>query len=198
MAKVLYKQGTKATYLNLPERVSTALYFCTDTHELYRGNDLYTDGIRKVANFALLPEPIAAADGKLYFCEDSGCGYILNDERNGWTQVIFGVDNKTVEVGTDGLLRVKAIPISSVSGLDDKLAEIEQKIICGGGQVSIATQDSVGIVKGSSEISIAEDGAMSITGVDADRVNFGKEKLDAVLTHIADAIVWKDMDSSNV
>lgn len=164
MSKVLYKQGTKATYLSLPERLSTALYFCTDTCELFKGDDLYTDGIRKVANFTALPEFNSAADGKLYFCEDSGCGYILNGERNGWELVVFGVDNNTIEIGADGLLQVKAIPISSVSGLSDKLTEIEQKIISGDGKIPIATNDIAGVVKGSAEVAIAEDGSMSIVG----------------------------------
>lgn len=180
MSKVLYKQGTKATYLNLPERLSTALYFCTDTCELFKGDDLYTDGIRKVANFTALPEFNSAADGKLYFCEDSGCGYILNSERNGWELVVFGVDNNTIEIGADGLIRVKAVPISSVSGLSDKLTEIEQKIISGDGNIPIATNDTAGLVKGSAEVAIAEDGSMSIIEVEQTKIAGLDERLNNI------------------
>lgn len=123
--KVLYKQGTKATYLGLLERQSNALYFCVDTRELYKGDDLYTDGIRFVANFAALPAYDKAADAKIYFCEDSGCGFVLNESRDGWVTVIHGVDNTTIGYNADGLLTVKSVPIGSVVGLSDELQRIE-------------------------------------------------------------------------
>ena len=44
--KVRYKQGTKQQYLALPERLSNALYWCTDTRELFKGDQLYSDGVR--------------------------------------------------------------------------------------------------------------------------------------------------------
>ena len=123
--KVLYKQGTKATYLGLLERQSNALYFCVDTRELYKGDDLYTDGIRFVANFAALPAYDKAADAKIYFCEDSGCGFVLNESRDGWVTVIHGVDNATIGYNADGLLTIKSVPIGSVVGLSDELQRIE-------------------------------------------------------------------------
>lgn len=128
MAKVLYKQGTKQQYLNLEEHLETALYFCTDTKELFKGDDLYSDGLRIVKNFESLPSYVFAADGILYFCEDTGCGYVLNNLRNGWLAVIHGVDNETIEVSAKGLLAVKSVPIDKVIGLSDELKTVNERL----------------------------------------------------------------------
>lgn len=125
MAKVLYRQGTKATYLALLEKNPSALYFCTDTKELFKGEDLYSDGLRVIDSYTMLPPFSIAADGILYFCADNGCGYVLNATRDGWTPVIHGVDNETIGVNESGLLYVKVIPIGSVSGLSEKLDSID-------------------------------------------------------------------------
>lgn len=129
MARVLYRQGTKATYLGLLERNPNALYFCTDTKELFKGNDLYSDGIRVIDSYTMLPPYSVAADGILYFCNDNGCGYVLNTTKDGWIPVIHGVDNDTIGISENGLLQVKVIPIESVSGLSDKLSIIDAHIL---------------------------------------------------------------------
>lgn len=126
MAKVQYKQGTKATYLGLTNRSSTALYFCTDTKELFKGDDIYSDGLRIVDNYANLPTFKVAADGILYFCTDSGSGYLLNETRDGWLPVVHGVDNNTIEYNSSGLMAVKAVPITAVTGLAERLQAVEQ------------------------------------------------------------------------
>ena len=128
MAQLIYKYGAKAKYLSLTERSNDTLYFCTDTCELFKGNDLYTDGIRQVDNFASLPIFTQAADGKLYYCKDTGCGYVLNETHNGWVQVIHGIDNRTIGIDNDGLMYVKAVSMDAVLGLQDKLNAITNKI----------------------------------------------------------------------
>ena len=130
--KVLYKKGAKATYLGLKKRSTNALYFCTDTRELYKGDDLYTDGVRVVASYANLPALETAADGKLYFCEDTGSGYVLNAARDGWQPVFHGFDGDTIGLNESGLLAVKAVPLASVTGLTDELERIEKEVVAGG------------------------------------------------------------------
>ena len=98
MAKVRYVQGKKASYLALGSYDPMALYFCTDTNELFKGDQLYSDGVRIVLNYASLPAFNVAADGILYYCKDSGAGYVLNEERTGWLAVIHGIDNETIEL----------------------------------------------------------------------------------------------------
>ena len=191
-AKVLYKQGTKSTYLSLLTKNPNALYFCTDTYELYKGDSLYSDGLRFVANYNELPKAAEAADGKLYICTESGNGYALNESRDGWAQIIFAPDNKTIVINENGHLSVKAIGMSQVDGLTSELKRIEAKIISGGGQVDAATHDSAGIVKPSDEFELKDDGAMSIRTVDASKVDGLNEMVD---TAVEARLVWTDMDS---
>lgn len=177
MAKVIYKQGTKATYLGLAERVSTALYFCTDTKELFKGDDLYTDGLRIVSTFSELPAFVEAADGKLYFCEDTGNGYVLNSARDGWAPVFYGFDNETIGLNENGLMAVKQIPVGSVDGLEVRLQAVEQSVIAG---APIATPEKAGIVKPSSEFAVAEDGALSLSAVAIEKVTGLEDRLQNI------------------
>lgn len=194
MAKkvVVRRQGTKAEYLALTQRPDNVLYFCTDTGELYRGDTLYTDGVRKINSNEDLPELDAAADGKMYYCADTHCGYVLKNDRTGWEQIIFGVDDETVEISENGLIKVKAVPLDSVTGLRGKLIEIEQKINSGGGDVGMATDELAGIVKGSDEIKVGEDGTMTINEIALEKVT----GLDDRLNGVEAAIVWENMDGS--
>lgn len=129
--KVSYKQGTKKTYLGLASRSSSALYFCTDTKELFKGDDLYTDGLRFVQNYSSLPEFSLAADGVIYYVIDEKVCYVLLPERNGWLKLSEEYDGITIGRGTSGLVEVKAVPISKVTGLEDRLAAIEAAAIGG-------------------------------------------------------------------
>lgn len=131
MAKVSYKMGTKQTYLSLVERDPYALYWCTDTKELFKGNDLYSDGIRVVANKSALPAFETAAEGILYFCEDTGSGYVLNNLRNAWINILHGVDNTTIEINEEGLLTVKNDGIATLpqlTELTEKVNRLEEKV----------------------------------------------------------------------
>lgn len=120
-AEVLYRQGTKEEYMSLPVRLANALYFCTDTKELFKGDDLYSDGMRVVASFSDLPIFTQAAANKLYVCTDTGCGYVLNSTRSGWDIVVHGVDHSTISYDDYGLMRVEAVPVELVAGLSEKV-----------------------------------------------------------------------------
>lgn len=165
--KVLYKKGLKETYLGLKERSANALYFCTDSKELYKGNDLYTDGLRIVDSYEALPVPTAAADGKLYFCEDTGNGYVLNAARDGWTPVFYGFDGETIGLNDNGLLSVKAVPIGSVTGLADELERIEKEVAAGG-------------VKPGPEFELGEDGSLELKAVEISKITGLEERLTAI------------------
>lgn len=179
--KVSYKQGTKATYLGLTERSASALYFCTDTRELFKGDDLYSDGLRLVANYAALPAFTVAADGILYFCEDNGCGYVLNAARNGWIAVVHGVDDTTIEINDDGLMQIKAVPVTSVTGLDEHITTIVEKEVGDlTPEVGFATVEKAGIVKPGAEFNVAEDGTLSLEAVEIAKIAGLEERLSNI------------------
>ncbi len=134
-AKVLYRQGTKNTFLGLTERLPNALYFCTDSKELYKGDDLYTDGIRFVADADALPTLATAADGVIYYCNDTGIGRVVNSTRTAWRIVLHGVDNTTVQYDDHGLLAVKAVPTDKITGFDDAVQKIANDTLANAGVV---------------------------------------------------------------
>lgn len=129
--KVSYKQGTKATYLGLTTRYSNALYFCTDTKELFKGDDLYTDGLRFVQNYDALPEFSKAADGVIYYAMEEGASYVLLPARNGWLRLSKEYDGITIGANENGFIEVKAIPIGKVTGLEERLESIEKAAVGG-------------------------------------------------------------------
>lgn len=171
--KVSYVQGKKSSYLALTSRSSSSLYFCTDTKELFKGDDLYSDGLRIVSGYDALPELSIAAEGILYFCEDNGNGYVLNTSRDSWIPVIHGVDNETIHINSDGLMSVKSVPISVVNGLEERLVEIEQTASL----VTIATKEVAGIVKASDEVTVDTDGTMKLAPVQIGKVVGLEERL---------------------
>lgn len=56
---------------------------------MYRGDQLLTDGVRVVETYDNLPAFNVAADGILYFVEETKNGYVLNVTRDGWLQVVY-------------------------------------------------------------------------------------------------------------
>lgn len=178
MAKVKYVKGSKSTYLALLTRDPYTLYFCEDTRELFKGDDLYTDGMRVVPTFASLPILALAADGVLYFCEDTGNGYVLNDTRDDWVPVIHGVDGSTITLNSDGLMQVGVVPMSSVAGLEERLTEIATQIVTGG-------------VKGSDEVLVAEDGTLSIGAVEQVKITGLEDRLTAIEQSIVGGVHYR-------
>ena len=88
MANVRFVSTTQEKQNNREEYDYNALYFCKDSGALYRGNQLLSDGARIVSSYSDLPEFNVAADGIIYYAEDTQNGYLLNITHDGWVQVI--------------------------------------------------------------------------------------------------------------
>ena len=127
MAGVSFKSGTRAQYDALLVKSADSLYFCTDTREIFRGADVYSDAVRFVNTYADLPQPAGAPDGVLFVCAN-GNGYVKRTTMAGWMQVLSGVDDKTIEHNADGLLCIKSVPQEKVSGLSAKLDSIKSAV----------------------------------------------------------------------
>ena len=68
---VRFFNGTREMYDSIQSPNPLALYFCTDTNELFLGSKLLTDGMRVVPTKADLPEPTKAADGVVYYVTET-------------------------------------------------------------------------------------------------------------------------------
>lgn len=88
MANVRFISTTQEKQNNREEYDYNALYFCKDSGALYRGNQLLSDGARTVSSYSELPNFNIAADGIIYYTEDTHDGYLLNITRDGWVKVI--------------------------------------------------------------------------------------------------------------
>lgn len=86
---VRFVRTTKEKYLNRDTYDEFALYFCTDTGEIFKGSDVYTDGIRVVPTYANLPQCPCAADGVIYYVADTKNGYMMSHDRSEWLQIIY-------------------------------------------------------------------------------------------------------------
>lgn len=86
---VRFVRTTKEKYLNRDTYDEFALYFCENTGEIFKGSDVYTDGIRIVPTYADLPECPCAADGVIYYVADTKNGYMMSPDRSEWLQTIY-------------------------------------------------------------------------------------------------------------
>ena len=139
MANVRFVRTTKAKQINRQEYDNNALYFCTDSGELYRSNQLLSDGIRTVQSYAEFPEFVEAADGVMYYTEDTQRGYILSPTRDSWIQVIYTPitdinavpegDRDSVIVTAEGLLNAIG---DTKAYVDEKISSIDAGNVDGG------------------------------------------------------------------
>ena len=168
--------GTKAQWLALtPPRNEYALYFCTDTRELFKGDLLFNDGLRVVDSYANLPDFGVAADGILYYTKDTKAGYVLSDTRESWLQVIYAPVTDLQAVASEDVHNY----VPTVGAVLNAINEIS------GGEsatIPIATTEVAGKVKASAEILVAVDGTMSIGAITQDKVEGLADALANVYT----------------
>jgi hypothetical protein len=166
--EVAYVKCSKKSYIDSENKLPNYLYYCEDTRELYKGEDLYADGVRIVENYSSLPEFLLAADGVIYFCSDTGSGYAVNGNRDGWIQIFSGVDGKTITIN-NGLMSIKTVPLDLVDGLEERLKKVEPKV---------ATNTTAGVVLASSEVEVDSNGVMSIGAIPQGKIIGLEERLD--------------------
>lgn len=86
---VRFIRTTKEKWLNRDSYDPLALYFCEDTQEMCKGDQVLTDGIRVVPTKADLPVLPFAADGVIYYVDATNNGYMMSPDRTEWLQTIY-------------------------------------------------------------------------------------------------------------
>ena len=132
MANVRFVKTTKQKYLSRDNYDENALYFCTDTNELFKGKDIYSDGVRVVPTRDDLPDCSCAADGIVYYVTATRNGYTLSPDRTEWLQTIYApvADISSVPEGEE--YNVVAT-VGAVRDLEEELrAYIDEQITAGG------------------------------------------------------------------
>ena len=132
MANVRFIKTNKERYINRDTYDDTALYFCQDTHELFWGSRLLSDGIRVVPTYDDLPELSTAADGIVYYVHNTRNGYTLSPDRTEWLQTIYApvIDMSSVPEGEE--YNVVAT-VGAVRDLEEELRTyIDEQVITSG------------------------------------------------------------------
>ena len=133
MANVRFVKTTKQKYLSRDSYDENALYFCTDTNEMFKGQDIYSDGIRVVSTHNDLPDCSCAADGIVYYVHDTRNGYILSPDRTKWLQTIYApvTDMSAVPEGEE--YNVVAT-VGAVRDLEEELRTyVDEQVAASGG-----------------------------------------------------------------
>ena len=133
MANVRFVKTTKQKYLSREEYDENALYFCTDTNEMFKGRDIYSDGVRVVPTHADLPDCSCAADGIVYYVRDTRNGYTLSPDRTEWLQTIYAPVTDMASVPEEERYNVVAT-VGAVRDLEQELRTyIDEQVTTGGG-----------------------------------------------------------------
>lgn len=119
---VRFFAGTKQQYLDIPTHNPLALYFCEDTHELFWGDRLISDGTRIIQRYEDLPEFSKAADGILYYVVETRNGYIISPDRTEWLQTIYAPVTDITKVPEGEEYNVVAT-VGAVRDLEESLRE---------------------------------------------------------------------------
>lgn len=136
---VRFIRTTKAKYLSKDTYDAFALYFCEDTNEIFKGDAVYTDGIRVVQTKADLPECPCAADGVVYYVTETRNGYVMAPDRSGWLQTIYApvTDVSTIPEGEEYNV---VTTVGAVRDIEQKIydyidQEIDNVSVSGGASV---------------------------------------------------------------
>lgn len=132
MANVRFIKTKKERYVNRDTYDDTALYFCEDTQEMFWGNRIISDGARVIPTYADLPECLGAADGVIYYTEDTKNGYMINPERTAWLQVVYAPVTDINSIPEEDKHTVAAT-VGAVQDVKEELTSyIDEQVMTGG------------------------------------------------------------------
>ena len=133
MAKnVRFIRTTKERWLARDTYDPLALYFCEDTQEMCKGDQVLTDGIRVVPTKADLPECPCAADGIIYYVAETKNGYMMSPDRTEWLQTIYAPAKDVTTIPESEIYKtvttvgaVRDIEAAIYKYIDDEIANVE-------------------------------------------------------------------------
>lgn len=180
MANVRFIKTTKLKYLNRDTYDENALYFCQDTNEIFKGQSVYTDGVRVIPTKADLPECKCAADGVVYYITETRNGYTLSPDRTEWLQTIYAPVTDAYTVPESEIYKtvttvgaVRDIENAIYSYVDQEIANVE----AGDGLESISFA-GVTMIEENGVFSIDQESARQALGIytDSESVPEGEEE----------------------
>ena len=157
MAKnVRFIKTTKVKYLNRDTYDPLALYFCEDTNEIFKGDQIYTDGMRVIPTKADLPECSCAADGVVYYITETRNGYTLSPDRTKWLQTIYAPVTDAYTVPESEIYNT-VTTVGAVRDIENAIYEYVNQEIAG-----VEAGDGVEYISFAGVTMTEEDGVFSI------------------------------------
>ena len=131
MANVRFIRTTKQKWLNRDTYDSTALYFCEDTGEIFKGNILFTEGVKIISTRDNLPSFDCAADGVVYYIADTRAGFMISPARDAWLQTIYApvTDVTTIPEGEEYNV---VTTVGAVRDIEKKIYDYIDQEVSGG------------------------------------------------------------------
>jgi hypothetical protein len=143
---VRFYSGTKQQYLSLTTYNPMALYFCTDTGEMYRGSQLISDGIRIVPTHDDLPDLACAADGIVYYVHDTRNGYMVSPDRTEWLQTIYAPAEDVSAIPESEIYNT-VTTVGAVRDIEDKIYKRIEEVASSGATANLTPVDGSLIIK---------------------------------------------------
>lgn len=168
---VRFYAGTKQQYLGLATYNPLALYFCTDTGELYRGDQCISDGIRLVPTRADLPEYHCAADGVVYYVRETRNGYMLSPDRTEWLQTIYAPVTDAYAIPESEIYNT-VTTVGAVRDIEAKIYERIEQVASGGALSGLTPVDGTIILTDAANggksigVAIAPDATNTLVAVE--------------------------------
>ena len=129
---VRFIRTTKEKWLKRDSYDPLALYFCEDTQEMCKGDQVLTDGIRVVPTKADLPACPLAADGVIYYIAATKSGYMMSPDRTEWLQTIYAPVEDVTTIPEDEVYNtvttvgaVRDIENAIYTYIDQEIAKVE-------------------------------------------------------------------------
>ena len=146
MANVKFYSGTRKQYDSLVNRNPLALYFCDDTGELFKGDVCLSDGIRIVPTRADLPEFSCAADGIVYFIDETKSGFMLSPDRTEWLQTIYAPVTNAYSIPEEEMYTT-VTTVGAVRDIEAKIYKRIEEVVSSGVMSNLTPVDGSLIIK---------------------------------------------------
>ena len=121
---VRFVQTTKQKWLDRNTYDPYALYFCTDTGEIFKGNVLFTEGVKVIPTRDALPSFECAADGVVYFIAETKSGFMISPDRTEWLQTIYAPVTDAYTIPEEEMYTT----VTTVGAVRDIEAQIYERI----------------------------------------------------------------------
>lgn len=143
---VRFIQTTKQKWLNRDTYDSSALYFCIDTGEIFKGNVLFTEGVKIVPTREALPSFECAADGVVYYIAETKSGFMISPDRTEWLQTIYAPVTDAYSIPEEEMYTT-VTTVGAVRDIESKIYERIEEVASSGVTTNLMPVDGSLIIK---------------------------------------------------